>query len=443
MSKRPLPAGLMEMLMLRKQFDRARTYVDIVRKQSKLARREFEVEKEAFERERSQFEPRGGPMARRTRKEIEEFSARCDIVRRERQNSQPPLPNSCDILETNVLKRKSCEKGSDQSKSLPRKNARKVVQPVDAASKCTAESKKKLIPFSAAAAPWGQFPSISVSTIDDFDKCMTPQRGKNMKLKLMEALLSKRCKSTKLIELDALLSAMFQRLDEATDESGQEVSIYFQELPDSEEFCDYYEEIKKPISMREIRENVQHGQYTNVKQMTADFNLLLKNAKSYNDNDSDIYRHARVMEKHLKQEMCDLQNRNAGYSSPPQAVRNHVKTTVATLGGSPCGICEKKTKSIRTAVPPPLKFGQYFCYDCMRRKEHAKKLVNRRVHVFWPTDNAWYRGIVNCYDEESRTHRVLYYEDVNWEFIDFTANYVQFEYIDTLLKGSRNSEVIV
>ena len=59
-SRRPLPMGLRELLVIRKDFDRARTLVDLVRKRAKIARRVFELEHEVFEGKRVEYEPKAG-----------------------------------------------------------------------------------------------------------------------------------------------------------------------------------------------------------------------------------------------------------------------------------------------------------------------------------------------------------------------------------------------
>jgi hypothetical protein len=49
----------------------------------------------------------------------------------------------------------------------------------------------------------------------------------------------------------------FESLLAATDKSGREITEFFLELPSAEEYPDYYEVIKKPISLQEIKVEVQ------------------------------------------------------------------------------------------------------------------------------------------------------------------------------------------
>ena len=47
-------------------------------------------------------------------------------------------------------------------------------------------------------------------------------------------------------------------------------------------------------------------------------------------------------------------------------------------------------------------------------------IIGREAHIYWPEDKAWYKAYIDTFHVESHGHRVLYYEDCNWEFVDFT-----------------------
>jgi hypothetical protein len=53
------------------------------------------------------------------------------------------------------------------------------------------------------------------------------------------------------------------------------------------------------------------------------------------------------------------------------------------------------------------------CPDCTLAK--PAELINRSVTVYWPEDDAWYRGRICDFDASSQRHRILY-EDDDWEF---------------------------
>jgi len=61
-------------------------------------------------------------------------------------------------------------------------------------------------------------------------------------------------------------------------------SCFYQKYPE------YYQIIKQPIDLKMIAERVQEGVYTTLDDMEKDFNLLVKNAKTFNEPKSQIYK---------------------------------------------------------------------------------------------------------------------------------------------------------
>ena len=45
-------------------------------------------------------------------------------------------------------------------------------------------------------------------------------------------------------------------------------------------------------------------------------------------------------------------------------------------------------------------------------------IIGREAHIYWPEDKAWYKAYIDTFHVDSHGHRVLYYEDCNWEFVD-------------------------
>jgi hypothetical protein len=63
----------------------------------------------------------------------------------------------------------------------------------------------------------------------------------------------------------------------------------FMDLPDQEEYADYYEAIPKPICLRDIISKVQKDENYSLIDMEKDITLLCGNAQSYNMKNSQIY----------------------------------------------------------------------------------------------------------------------------------------------------------
>ncbi|KAG0647295.1 chromatin remodeling [Hyphodiscus hymeniophilus] len=76
--------------------------------------------------------------------------------------------------------------------------------------------------------------------------------------------------------------------------------IPFEKLPDKSVTPDYYQEIKNPIAMDLIKRKAKRKKYTSVDQAMKDLELMFENAKSYNMDDSVIYKDAVELQKEAR-----------------------------------------------------------------------------------------------------------------------------------------------
>lgn len=81
--------------------------------------------------------------------------------------------------------------------------------------------------------------------------------------------------------------------------SNRQLSSMFMRLPSKSDYPDYYEIIKHPIDMERIFSKTRQQQYSGVDDITNDFLLMFKNACTYNESDSQIYKDATKL-----QEVC-------------------------------------------------------------------------------------------------------------------------------------------
>jgi hypothetical protein len=70
---------------------------------------------------------------------------------------------------------------------------------------------------------------------------------------------------------------------------GHPISSLFMELPSRKAYPDYYNIIQQPIDLTTIQKKIEANGYANWADFQADFELLVNNAKTYNEPDSDIY----------------------------------------------------------------------------------------------------------------------------------------------------------
>ena len=76
---------------------------------------------------------------------------------------------------------------------------------------------------------------------------------------------------------------------------GQIISHDFMRLPSKRQYKDYYQVIKKPISLDEIKKNLDRGTYQSLEAVKDDLQLCFGNAKKYNMKDSPIWLDAKAL----------------------------------------------------------------------------------------------------------------------------------------------------
>jgi len=81
------------------------------------------------------------------------------------------------------------------------------------------------------------------------------------------------------------------------DENGRLRCELFKELPDRDDYPDYYLHILNPIAISSIRKRVGGTFYRSVAAFKADWHLMFNNARLYNQEGSIVYEDANEMQK--------------------------------------------------------------------------------------------------------------------------------------------------
>lgn len=76
-------------------------------------------------------------------------------------------------------------------------------------------------------------------------------------------------------------------------------------LPNRRFHPEYYFQIKKPISMSQIRKKLKKNDYVNITDLTADLYLMLDNAKKAFAATHKVHKDAMKMQKILNQKLVD------------------------------------------------------------------------------------------------------------------------------------------
>ncbi|KAM3620779.1 uncharacterized protein V6R79_001807 [Siganus canaliculatus] len=94
------------------------------------------------------------------------------------------------------------------------------------------------------------------------------------------------------MEMSNPIFQLYEAVRGARNNQGQVFSEPFQQLPSRREYPDYYQQIKQPISLQQIRAKMKNGEYDSVEQIDTDLTLMFENAKRYNMPNSSIYKRA-------------------------------------------------------------------------------------------------------------------------------------------------------
>ncbi|KAK4337204.1 hypothetical protein RND71_043303 [Anisodus tanguticus] len=105
--------------------------------------------------------------------------------------------------------------------------------------------------------------------------------------------------------LDELISA----INEATDEDGRSISAMFQMLPPKSKYPDYYQIIPDPIDLKTIEGKNRNNEYKNLNELEKDLLLMVRNAKTYNEPGSQIYKDANALKKMFIAKKADLEQK--------------------------------------------------------------------------------------------------------------------------------------
>uniref|UniRef100_A0A673BGV1 Protein polybromo-1 n=1 Tax=Sphaeramia orbicularis TaxID=375764 RepID=A0A673BGV1_9TELE len=93
-----------------------------------------------------------------------------------------------------------------------------------------------------------------------------------------------------------------------TEPTGRLVSELFQKLPSKVQYPDYYAIIKEPIDLKIIAQKIQMGHYRSVGAMAKDIDLLVKNAKTYNEPGSQVFKDSNTIKKIFAQKKSEMEH---------------------------------------------------------------------------------------------------------------------------------------
>lgn len=118
-----------------------------------------------------------------------------------------------------------------------------------------------------------------------------------------------------------LYTFIIDQLSQFSDE-GRDISQLFLRIPAKKHYPDYFNAIKKPISLYEIREKANKGSYESVDEFLSDVELMKNNAQTYNDPDSFVYHDAQKLYDYAHEKVDEWKN---------EAINDYYQTLKATM----------------------------------------------------------------------------------------------------------------
>ncbi|XP_078104794.1 polybromo 1, like isoform X1 [Sander vitreus] len=112
------------------------------------------------------------------------------------------------------------------------------------------------------------------------------------------------------MEMSNPIFQLYEAVRGARNNQGQVFSEPFQHLPSRREYPDYFQQIKQPIALQQIRAKMKNGEYESLEQMEADLTLMFENAKRYNMPNSSIYKRAFRLQQILQAKKRELLRRD-------------------------------------------------------------------------------------------------------------------------------------
>ena len=113
--------------------------------------------------------------------------------------------------------------------------------------------------------------------------------------------------------------------DDESDAGKRLIIGPFVKLPPKREYADYYVIIQNPICMNDIMKRIKKEEYSSLGDMKRDFELLILNCQTYNEDGSTLYQDAKTMK------VCNANTAHTMWSMLMSNRRNFSRTNMTTF----------------------------------------------------------------------------------------------------------------
>uniref|UniRef100_A0A671SC50 Protein polybromo-1 n=1 Tax=Sinocyclocheilus anshuiensis TaxID=1608454 RepID=A0A671SC50_9TELE len=141
-------------------------------------------------------------------------------------------------------------------------------------------------------------------------------------------------KNTKKNRMKMLYAAVTEAREAGT---GRHLCDLFMVKPSKKDYPDYYQIIQDPMDLRTIENNIRTERYNNEEALMDGMKLMFRNARHYNEEGSQVYNDANILEKMVKDKQKELgpppeeddmgspklKLRRSGVAASPKKARTH------------------------------------------------------------------------------------------------------------------------
>ncbi|XP_037079374.1 protein polybromo-1-like [Pollicipes pollicipes] len=131
-------------------------------------------------------------------------------------------------------------------------------------------------------------------------------------------------------ELEDALEELFTSVATAQDADGRQMSTWFQLVPHRTKLPQYYEVIKQPMDLKTVAQRIQGSEYTSLHELETDLQLVFKNACTFNEPGSQIYKDAKVLRRLAQSRRAEIEHARLTAAKSSERIRSK------RIGGTAC-----------------------------------------------------------------------------------------------------------
>ncbi|KAL3851884.1 hypothetical protein ACJMK2_015582 [Sinanodonta woodiana] len=132
-------------------------------------------------------------------------------------------------------------------------------------------------------------------------------------------------------------------------EGDRDISEAFHLVPPRELYRQYYAVIKEPIDLKTIAQKIQDNAYTTLGDMERDLFVMVKNAKTFNEPKSFIYKDACTLKKLIQTKKQELEYKKSGAVKSSERIRTRERGNIPRLSAVYAAMTYPETQSLETA----------------------------------------------------------------------------------------------